>query len=414
MKKIIRYSLKIYGLILRIEYFLSSYIYFFFEQLKGSNYKKRIKYIYNFDGLKQDLSIKNKKRLAIFVAFHSPNQIPQSNLSYIKIINNCFFKVIYVHNGPLEEKAKQKIKDQGCFLICRENIGQDFGAWKDIIHLLEKNKLTTKLDWLLMCNDSNFCLGGKNALEFQNTFIETLNIKNKKFDFISLNCNYEGSTHYQSYFLCLSNKILMNSKFKNFWKKYIPLNNRYHSIKKGEIKFSSQILRDFRPKVLLTSHELCKILQEELAQDKKTITNCLPKNLFFMESCFDLFDSKDSQNIHLGISRLINSLENYNPSHVFGILNIIYLKSPFLKKDVVRMGVFSINQIYEIITLSNLDIPDNLKNEIIELLINQGTPDSYLNSRRTAVKKGIPIFKELYEYSEFSKSLKSFYFKNKK
>ena len=413
---IIKFSLKSYGLYLRLEYYFISYISYFYNYIKSSNYKKRFKYISNLATLRTKLINKKNKRLAIFVAFHSSNEIPESNLNYLKIIKKSFFNIIYVHNGPLEKKAKKALIDQGCFIICRENIGQDFGAWKDTICFLEEYKLLNKLDWLLLCNDSNFCFGGKNGLEFKNKFKDTLNIRNKKFDFISLNCNYEGLFHYQSYFLCLSNKIITKAEFKNFWQKYIPLNNRYHAIKKGEIKFSNKILKKFRPKVLLTSHELCKSMQKELTNGYESISNFLPQNLYFLETCFNLYDSKKSKNIAQGISRLINSLESYNPSHVFGILNIIYLKSPFLKKDVTRMGVFSINQVHELLSTPTLNIKDNLKNEIIKLLINQGTPNSYLGSRRIAVKKGIPVFKELYEYLPISKSLKYLYNskKNKK
>lgn len=406
MKNIVKFSIKLYGFILRLEYYINSYISYFFDHLKGSNYKKRIKFISNFDTLISRVSIQNNNRVAIFTAFHSSSEIPASNINYLKILKNSFFNIIYVHNGPLDVNAKQTLIDQDCLIICRENIGQDFGAWKDIICLLEENKLLNKLGWLLLCNDSNFCLGGNNSLEFNNKLKDTLNIKNKRFDFISLNCNFEGLMHYQSYFLCLAKEIIIDVEFKNFWENYIPLNNRYHAIKQGELKFSSQVLNKYRPKVLLTSHELCESMQKGLLNDYESISNLLPKNLFYLESCFELFNPKKPKKITQGISLLINSLESYNPSHVFGLLNIIYLKSPFLKKDVTRMGVFSINQIHELINTSNLDIDNNLKNEIIKFLINQGTPNSYRSSRRMAVKKGIPIFQELYEYLSISKSLK--------
>ena len=129
----------------------------------------------------------------------------------------------------------------------------------------------------------------------------------------------------------------------------------------------------------------------------KSITNLLPKNLFFLEACFIFDELKETQKINLGIRKLINSLENYNPSHVFGILNIIFLESPFLKKDIVRMGVFEINQIYELLNSNKLKITKKLKNEIIKFLINEGTPHKYLKLRRAAVRKGIPVSKNLYE-----------------
>ena len=415
MKDLIKFTFKIYGYILRIEYYFSSRIFFIFQKLRGTNYKKRLNYISNIQTLKRDLNKNNIKRIAIFVAFHSSNEIPESNINYIKLLKNSFFDIIYVHNGKLKKEVRKNLNDLGCFLICRENVGQDFGAWKDTISLLNEYKLINKVDWLLLCNDSNFCLGGKNAALFQNRFKKTLNIKNKKFDFISLNCNFEGSLHYQSYFLCLSKKIIENAKFKNFWRDYTPLNNRYHAIKKGEIGFSKLVLNQYRSKVLLTSNKLCQNISEDLIQDFKSISNLLPQYFFYLEACFDLYDPKNSQNINLGISRLINSLESYNQSHVFGLLNIAYLKSPFLKKDIVRIGLFSINQIHQLLISTNLKIDESLKNEIINFLTTQGTPNSYADSRRIAIRKGIPLFKNLYEYLPLSRTLKFLYDeKNKK
>ena len=152
-----------------------------------------------------------------------------------------------------------------------------------------------------------------------------------------------------------------------------------------------------------------------MIEDYKSISNLLPQYLFYLEACFDLYNPKNPQNIKLGISRLINSLESYNQSHVFGLLNIVYLKSPFLKKDIVRIGFFSINQIHELLISTNLKIDKSLKYEIINFLTTQGTPSSYGNTRRIAIRKGIPLFKDLYEYLPLSKTLKFLYDeKNKK
>ena len=120
------------------------------------------------------------------------------------------------------------------------------------------------------------------------------------------------------------------------------------------------------------------------------------------------------KNFYLSTSQLISSLENYNPSHVFGLLNIIYLNSPFLKKDVVRMGVFSINQVYEVLKISKLSINKELKDEVMKILTSHGTLLSYFEERRIAVRKGIPINKKLYEYQSNSKELKKLYFNQKK
>ena len=46
---IIKFYLKSYGLYLRLEYYFISYISYFYNYIKSSNYKKRFKYISNLD-----------------------------------------------------------------------------------------------------------------------------------------------------------------------------------------------------------------------------------------------------------------------------------------------------------------------------------------------------------------------------
>lgn len=409
MKNLVIFTLKFYGYLLRLEYSFTTYISFIYLKLKGTNYKKRLKDIKDMHILRNKLSNNNHKRVAIFVAYHKSNKIPQSNINYLRILKGTLFEIIYVHNGYLEEKVINDLNKKGCYVICRENIGQDFGAWKDTISLLEEFKLTTNLEWLLLCNDSNFCVGGTNAKNFKDKFKKLLDIKNSEFDFLSLNCNYEGKKHYQSFFICLSKVIISDKIFKLFWKNYVPISNRYYAIKNGEIKFSQLILKKFKPKVLLSSDQLCLRMKENFIPNYNFISNLLPNNFFFLEACFIFDESKESQKINLGITKLVNSIENYNPSHVFGLLNIIFLESPFLKKDVVKMGVFEINQIHELLNSNQLKISKKLKNEIMKLLINEGTPYKFLKFRRTAVRKGIPVSKNLYEYLPISKELKKMY-----
>lgn len=414
MQNLFSYSLKFYSYLLRVEYSLTAWISFIFLKLKGTNYKKRLKDIKDINILRGKLDYYNQKRLAIFVAYHSSHKIPQSNINHLSILKESLFEIVYVHNGYLEEKVKNDLKKKGCYVICRENIGQDFGAWKDTILLLEEYKITSNLEWLLLCNDSNFCVGGKNAISFKEKFKKFLSIKNSQFDFICLNCNYEGKEHYQSYFLCLSKVIIRNNKFKHFWKTYIPLNNRYYAIKNGEKKFSQLILHNFKPKIIFSSDQLCLRMKENFIPNYNYISHLLPQNLFFLEACFIFDNSKEKQKINLVITKLINSLEKYNPSHVFGLLNIIFLESPFLKKDIVRMGVFEINQIDKLLNSNQLKITKKLKNEIIKFLINEGNPYKYLKFRRAAVRKGIPVSKNLYEYLPISKELKNIYYSRKK
>ena len=104
--------------------------------------------------------------------------------------------------------------------------------------------------------------------------------------------------------------------------------------------------------------------------------------------------------------QILDSLESYNPSHVFGLLNIIFLKSPFLKKDVMRQGIFSYSQIYEMLNFEKLNIEENFKLETMDLLMKGGTAYSYMESKRTAIRRGISVGGGTYEYHSETKILR--------
>ncbi|MAJ22992.1 MAG: hypothetical protein CMI75_04325 [Candidatus Pelagibacter sp.] len=389
-----------YSLIYKLDYFLSAYFKYFIHKIIGGNYLNRLsngKNRISLIELEQKILSNKKKRVALFVAYHKKHEIPLSNKEYLKFLSNCSFSVIYIHNGKLDEKVINELEESGCFVICRKNLGQDFGAWKDLLLLLEKLKLSDYLDWTLMCNDSNFYLGGENGKIFERRFLKELEKENPK-DFISLNCNYEMSMHHQSYFLCLSNKILKNKKFIGFWKNYMPLNNRYHAIDNGEKKLSKKILNYYKPRILLTTYGIYKNLNMQLKDDSlKNIIEILPKNVFHLESCFN-----ESGLDQYTIQKILHVLDNYNPSHAFAIMYILYHQSPFLKKDIIRQGTFSPMQIEEFICSNNMINNDLLKDEIITHCLTDGTPLSFLEDLRLSYRKGICGFGQNYKGYEDS------------
>ena len=98
---------------------------------------------------------------------------------------------------------------------------------------------------------------------------------------------------------------------------------------------------------------------------------------------------KDIYEIHLRIKTIVNFLEDFNPTHTFGLLNVVFLESPFFKKSLVSTGAFSFIQIHEILRNEKLDIDKKLLLEVMEYLINSGTNNSYWHSLKLAAKKGI-------------------------
>ena len=368
---------------LRLELRIKSRLEYYLSILSGSNCINRLKDRPDIENLKNLINQNEKKRIALFVGYHRRDLIPFSNIQYIKNLIHCSFTIVYIHNGKLNEEAKKTLSDLGCFVICRKNLGQDFGGWKDALSLLRKYKLDNILDWILLCNDSNFCLEGKNSEDFVKRFSTALSSINKP-DFLALNVNFDEHLHYQSYFLCFSRKIFKSKRFLRFWRFYKPLSNRYYAINKGEVAISLKVLNKFKGKILYPSYELGPEIINQSIFDHHKLIDLLPKNLFFFESCFN----KDSS-IDTGVRKMMNALESYNSSHVYALYFILFSKSPFLKKDLCRMGIFTTSQIYELLKELKPQISENFIQEIMQHYLQQGTSYSYEKLPRVTIKRGI-------------------------
>lgn len=367
----------------RFEYYFEAVFLHLILKLKGSNYKNRIIFQSDIKILLNKIKNNNQKRLALFVAFHDPQMISNSNIEHIKFLHNCNFVVAYIHSGILSKKVINELNNMGCYVICRKNIGHDFGAYKDSLAMLEELKINNLLKWILITNDSNFCINGQES-SFLNLFKKSLN-DDVSHDFVSLNCNFQFKLHYQGYFLCFRETVFKSRIFKKYWKNYLPLNHKYHSIEKGEKKFSETVLSKFKPKVLLNTYDLyAKIIEDSKNHDIDSLLSLLPKNQFFLEKCFSNCSFKN------GLLKMLGILESYNHSHIFALTNLYYLNSPFLKKDIFRFGLFSLNQIYVVFSSSRVELKRELADEILSFYTNDGSVYSYIQNIRKGCRRGVP------------------------
>ena len=111
--------LKIY---FRLEYLFEAVFFHLILKLKGSNCDKRVICKPDFNDLLESIKYNQKKRLALFVAFHDSSSIPKSNIAYLNILLGCDFNVVYIHNGKLDIEPRRELNNIGCFLLCREKI----------------------------------------------------------------------------------------------------------------------------------------------------------------------------------------------------------------------------------------------------------------------------------------------------
>ena len=353
-----------------------------FHKLKGGNAFRRLNAFPVHNHIDSSPESAVSDCLAIFVAYHPGEPVPKSNLDYLSSLAACGFRIIYIHNGSLS-KADTAILSNYCEqILCRQNIGQDMGAWKDGLCYLEESSKLDDVKWLLLCNDSNIFLGGPEKSAFEELFSGELQRTN--LDLICLNRNFECWMHCQSFFLCFHKNLFESQKFKTFWRDYLPLSHRHHAIRNGEIKLSREVIQNSRISVLYDSAALFREIENGAYRADKFYPLLPLGSLHF---------SKD-QSLDEGIDLvrlqcIFATLDSRNPSHVYALLFVTFLKSPFLKKDLFRHGIFCLTQLTRLFDSIGVVYHSDRWYEMVDALTKGGSNSSYINYQKEAFRKGI-------------------------
>lgn len=178
------------------------------------------KTIKTFNDYSEIIDYSELKRIALYVHYDKNNCISEDDVNYIKELSSFVEQVVFITNSKISELEKQKVSPYISKIIERENIGYDFGGWRDAILSLGFEYLAT-FDQLLLLNNSCYC----GRYDFRNVFAK---MESKDVDFwgITLFPYLEDGTyiqkpcieeHIQSYFQVFNSNVVKSSSFKEFW-----------------------------------------------------------------------------------------------------------------------------------------------------------------------------------------------------
>ncbi len=172
--------------------------------------------------------LKGAKQLAIFAHYDEDAQVSPAALAYVEEIANLGFCVVFVSSSPeLSDLARLALAPHIGALIIRENVGHDFGAWRDGLSFI--NDPTTR-DAILLANDSVY--GPFAGLS------ELIDQFDDRADVWGLTESFEISRHLQSYFLYFRSTALRSRAFGQFWTDFPISATRFEAILSGEIGLS--------------------------------------------------------------------------------------------------------------------------------------------------------------------------------
>jgi lipopolysaccharide biosynthesis protein len=166
-----------------------------------------------------------RKRVAIYVYFGNETVVSAENEYFIGSLYSEVDFLLIVSNSRLSPVERLCLERISSSIYCRDNVGFDFGAWKDAITCLGIDFLSA-FDELLLVNSS--CIGP--FIPWSSVF-ETMEKKNDDFWGLTIfpeicdSHRPEASylpdkripRHIQSFFLAFTNRVFTSQAFKEYW-----------------------------------------------------------------------------------------------------------------------------------------------------------------------------------------------------
>jgi len=275
-------------------------------------------------------------RYCIFVLY-APNGMLQNNVvNALDAMRSKGINVLACLNAPLSSEAAEVLSGKAHKVISRDNIGYDFGAYKDCVKYI-KESLPNALQVLIL-NDSVFFI--KNGLSdfFEKMFLS--------YDAVAAFENWgdNSANHFQSFAVTVSGGVFFSGPFQTFWSQYVPVSSRLHAIEEGEKKLSDAILKSAKnSKVLYTCAELAVCLNDISSE-------VLCSDIVVPISYRGMLMAGEKRTFSLGgrYRDVIDIVNISSPVHTGSWLFPKFLGAPIIKKDTIYRQRF---QFWEVQTL---------------------------------------------------------------
>ena len=145
--------------------------------------------------------------VALFAHFDPQGAVSRYVFGHLAALRTAGFEIVFVSNTrALQADSDLALRSQVDMIILRENVGFDFGAWKDAIDLID----LSRAEKLLLVNDSVYGPLHDIRLTLGRCDAETAEVW-------GLTDSYSGPWHLQSYLTLFHPDALTNPVFHEFW-----------------------------------------------------------------------------------------------------------------------------------------------------------------------------------------------------
>ncbi len=175
------------------------------------------------------------RRAAIFASYDANYVIHDSLIHYLEELAGICDSIIFVSDNYYPIQELLKIRHMISYYECKRHATYDFGSYKRGIEVADQANILSKIDELVICNDSVF----GPAISLQGIFVSMNGIQ---CDFWGMTNNaYYVPEHIQSYFMVFRKPVLKSGKLVKYFNNINPQNDASSVIKNCEIPLTSYL-----------------------------------------------------------------------------------------------------------------------------------------------------------------------------
>jgi hypothetical protein len=307
----------------------------------------------------------------LVLVLYCTDTLPAFTRTLIDAVARSPFNLVIVSNAQLTDRLADELRGKSRLLIERNNIGRDFGGYKDGIAIVLRR---FDVERLMIANDSVFYLSeGLDAL---------LAKLDGPHDLIGVSEVYDHHYHVASFLMSFGRRVVQSAAFRDFWRRYKPLGSRRWAIFRGEGDLSAQLLRSgFRPYILYRAVHL----RPHLANGD-AVASLLPLQVRAWLAGHG--EARSTTLLHkidiawkwlrgtprakpVGADLVIDEVMGRNQMHAAGLMFRKFMGLPLIKRDLYYRGVYSLDDLAAILA----DQPPALREEIMADLRRRGNSE---------------------------------------
>ena len=289
-------------------------------------------------------------KYAVYVIWQPDGTIPWYVTNMLEGLKALGVNAIVVANHDLTPEQLSTLKEHSAKVLVRGNKGLDFGAYKDAIVYLRKQK--SPVFRLLLMNDSVYVFrrGLQSLLE---------RLLSDEFQVVAAYENWEKHYHFQSFCLAVSGDVVANPQFVEFWDSYRAIPIRRWCIDHGEVKLSERLRK------VATRFSVCYRINDllDLLESDREVSNLLlyrefvPKltrGAFPADDFLEVLSAADPAQRRIILRRAKERISSLliigSQTHTGAFFFPKFLASPFLKRDLVYREQFNLYEVERMMT----------------------------------------------------------------